>query len=131
MAWIRFASYVLVLCLGLWAGSGLTARGYEKRLVGISTAIADSYKSVIADAGKKLAAERTRYAAAEAHRAQQRAAAAEVISEVISDGDRSCEWRPEHRLRIERIYSAYGYDPRSPDRVPDEVQGATEHEAAE
>lgn len=131
MAWIRFASYVLVLCLGLWVGSGLTARGYEKRLVGISTAVADSYKSVIDDAGKKLAAERKRYVAAEAHRAEQRAAAMEVISAVISDGSRSCEWRPEHRMRLERLYAAYGYDPQNPNRVPDAVQGTAEHKVAE
>ena len=34
---------------------------------------------------------------------------ARVTHEAAADPDRSCEWSPEQRLRIERLYTGHGY----------------------
>jgi len=76
---------------------------------------------------QELEAERKRFAAAQKTRGRQRALAQGVSNAIRKDTDLSCEFRPTHRLRLDDLYRAYGYDPGgTPSGVPSAVSDAAE-----
>jgi hypothetical protein len=104
---------ILALCcaVAFWLGDRIASGRYEARIADISAAIAEAQVEVVERHNQALEAERKRAASAAASRSQRRQVAQGVTHEIARDGDRSCEWRDLHRLRIEQLYAAYGFDP--------------------
>lgn len=118
---VALVASILVALGGFWLGARVTAGGYEKRISDISVAITESQNAAIERHNQALAAERKRFAAAQETRDRQRTLAEGVIDEIRKNTDLSCEHRPAHRMRLDDLYRAYGYDPTG---APLGVQGA-------
>lgn len=129
--YVRIAVLAVVALVAFWLGDRLASGRYEERLKDISQAIADAQNDATERANKALEAERKRADAAQQARGAQRALAQGVIHEMAGDTDLSCEWRDPHRVRVERLYRAYGYaSDGSPARVPDTLPDAAIDRAA-
>lgn len=117
---------VAAICAGwFWLGSEVTSARYERRLTAVSEAVAKSYAYQIEQHNAALATERERAKAAQQKRTSRTQAAQKVVYEIAKDTDRSCEWRDLQRLRIDQLYTAYGYAPDgSPAGVSDSVSAA-------
>jgi len=104
-------------------GHRVASGGYEKQLHAQAVAYANAQNAAIEDANRAAEAERKRAVSAAEARGRASATAQEVTHAIAADTDLSCEWRDDHRLRIEQTYAAYGYRPDGtaagmPDSVP-------------
>lgn len=109
--YVRIGVLALVGAGAFWAGDRIASGRYEARLADVSRAIAQAQNEAADRHNTALAAERKRADAALAARSQRRQVAQGVTHGIARDDDRSCEWRDPHRLRIEQLYAAYGFDP--------------------
>ena len=123
--YVRIGILALACAVSGWLGYRVAAGTYEARIGDISTAIATSQVEAVERHNQALEAERKRAASASAARSQRRQVAQGIAHEIAQDADRSTEWRDAHRVRIERLYGAYGYAPDgSPAGVSDSVPAA-------
>lgn len=106
--------------LGSWRGAVRETKLVERQLES-SQATVRHQDAAIERHNRELASERARFAADQAARDRQRAVAQGVVDEIAADADLGCEWRDAHRLRIDRLYRAYGYQQGSPAGVPDSM----------
>lgn len=126
--YVRIGVLALVGAGAFWAGDRIASGRYEARLADVSRAIAQAQNEAADRHNQALAAERKRADATLAARSQRRQVAQGVTHEIAQDTDRGCEWREPHRVRIERLYDAYGYRPDgSAAGVSDSVPDATIH----
>ena len=109
--YLRVGLVALACATSFWLGDRLSSGRYEKRLADVSQAITEAQNAAVERHRLELAAERKRADAALASRSQRRQVASGVIHEIAQDTDRGCEWREPHRVRVERLYGAYGYRP--------------------
>lgn len=106
------AGLLVGLSAGLYVGAAVSKGYYE----GVLRESAEQHGVALQESiderdrlSKRLAAEQEASARQTEQRAEMRQEADEVNREIASDPDsRDCEWRDPHRLRIERIYDAYG-----------------------
>lgn len=105
----RFGILALACATSFWLGDRLASGRYETRIADIAVAISESQVEAAHRHNQALEAERKRAASASVARSKQRQVAQGIVHEIARDTDRSCEWREPHRLRIERLYGAYGY----------------------
>lgn len=96
---------------GWYAGNGLAAGKCAARELAVAQAYASAQNAAVAAANAATAAERKRADAAQAARSRTATAAAVIRHEIAADTDRGCEWRDPHRLRVEQLYRAHGYNP--------------------
>ena len=82
-----------------------------KRIKDISVAISEAQNEAIGRHNKALEVERKRAAASFESRGRQQQVAQGIKHEIAQDVGRTCEWREPHRVRIERLYGAYGHNP--------------------
>ncbi len=115
--------------LGSWRGEVRATQCVERQLES-SQATVRHQDAAIERHNQAIEAERERFATAQAARDKRRAVAQGIADEIAADPDLSCEWRDAHRMRIERLYSAYGYQQAGPAGVPDTVPAAAESDAA-
>ena len=118
---------ILALCcaVAFWLGDRLASGRYEARISDIAVAVSQAQVEAAERHNRELEAERKRAASASAARSQRRQVAQGIVHEITQDVDRSTEWRDAHRVRIERLYGAYGYAPDgSPTGVSDSVPDA-------
>lgn len=109
--YVRIGVLALVGAGAFWAGDRIASGRYEARLADVSRAITQAQNEAADRHNAALAAERKRADAALAARSQRRQVAQGVTHEIARDDYRTCEWRDLHRLRIEQLYAAYGFDP--------------------
>lgn len=124
LAALGAGALVVGLAVGGWTGYRVAAGGYEKRIANASTAALEAQNAAVVAANRAAEAERKRTVSAIEVRAARAAIAQGVIHETHADpGPIDCEWRPSQRLRIERIYAAYGFaGETAPRGVPDAVR---------
>lgn len=108
---IRAGVLAAACATAFWLGDRVASARYESRLADIAQAIAQAQNEAADRHNQALDAERKRADAALAARSQRRQVAARVEHEIARDADRRCEWRDLHRLRIEQLYAAHGFDP--------------------
>ena len=126
--YLRIGLVALACATSFWLGDRLASGRYEKRLADVSEAITEAQNAAVERHNKALEVERKRADAALASRSQRRQVASGVTHEIIHDADRGCEWREPHRMRVERLYDAYGYHPDgSATGVSDSVPDAPVH----
>lgn len=96
--------------LGYGDGRAAASRIYSEDLLRQHRAQNVTLARMLNDADEKAQAEQARAVAAALARQKPLIITKEVVREVRSNPDpRACEWRPEQRLRVERIYGAAGY----------------------
>lgn len=128
--YLRIGLVALACATAFWLGDRVASGRYEARLADVSEAIAESQNAAVERHNLELAVERKRATAAASSRSQRRQVASGVTHEIAQDTDRGCEWREPHRVRIERLYDAYGYRPDgSAAGVSDSVPDAAIHGA--
>lgn len=126
------AGAVLGLCaVSFYFGHVTTSAKYEERLKGISLAVAEAYEQQVSKHNVEVEAERKRATAAALKRNTQHQAAQEVGHEITKNLDTSCEWRGDHRLRVERLYGSYGYSPSGSTGVSNTLSSSTINSNAE
>lgn len=108
MIYVRILTLLLGCGLSGWLGFRLADGLAAKRELVVATAYADWGQSAIEAVREQLEAESKRAILTAELRGRKTALSQEVIREAAQDVDRSCEWRPAHRLRIESLYSVYG-----------------------
>lgn len=120
------------LTMGGWLGYRVAAGSYETRIADAATAAIEAQNVAVVAANRAAAAERKRAVLAIEARAAQAALAQGVIHEAHADpGPADCEWRPAQRVRVERVYTAYGAGGEAPAAgVSDAVRGTTTDEPA-
>jgi hypothetical protein len=124
--YVQLALYAVVAFVGFWVGDRVSSGRYEARLADVAVAISESQNAATERANQALEAERKRADGAQKARSAQRSVAQGVIHDVAKDTDLSCEWRDSHRVRVERLYHAYGYAPDgSPAGVQDSLPDAS------
>lgn len=122
--YVRAAIIALAGAAAFGLGYRVAAGSYEARIADIAVAVSESQDAAARRASEALAAESRRADAAEKARAAERGLAAGVMHEIAAAADLSCEFRDSHRLRLERLYGAYGYGPDGASaRVPGDVLG--------
>lgn len=103
---------LLVLALGCglsgWMGFRLADGGCAQRELAVATAYANWGESALAGVRQALETESERAISAAEARGRAAALSQKMIVDAAQDVDRSCEWRADHRMRIESIYSNYG-----------------------
>lgn len=103
------AALVVGLAVGGWAGYRVAAGGYESRIADAAAQAIESQNTAVESANRAAEAERKRAVLAIEARAARAALAQGAINETHSDsGPAACEWRDTQRVRIQRIYDAYG-----------------------
>ena len=124
--YFRAGLVALACATSFWLGDRLASGRYEKRLADVSEAVTEAQNAAVERHNQALEVERKRADAALASRSQRRQVASGVTHEITHDTDRGCEWREPHRMRVERLYDAYGYHPDgSAAGVSDSVPDAT------
>lgn len=108
---VRIGAITLVCATAFWLGYRVAAGTYEERIKDISVAISEAQNETIDRHNKALEVERKRAAASFESRGRQQQVAQGIKHEIAQDVDRTCEWREPHRVRIERLYGAYGHNP--------------------
>jgi len=125
--YVRIALALAPAVLGWYVGSTVTQARYERELHATAVAYAEAQNAAVEAARLDAEAERKRAVTAAEARGRKTAAAQEIVSDAATDTDLSCEWRPDHRMRVESLYRAYGYPTEAdPARVPDTVPAAAE-----
>ena len=109
--YVRLGILALACATSFWLGDRVASGRYEARIADIAVAVSQAQVEAADRHNRELEAERKRAASAAAARSQRRQVAQGIIHEIAQDADRSTEWRDAHRVRIERLYSAYGYTP--------------------
>lgn len=108
----RIAITAVVFSVGWWLGDRLASGRYEAELHATESAARIAQDAAIAAAREELEAESRRAVQAAEARGRRSVAAQEVINEIhVAPDSRDCEWTPEQRLRIEKLYAIYGADP--------------------
>ena len=109
--YVRLGILALACAVAFWLGDRLASGRYEARIADISAAVSQAQVEAVERHNQALDAERKRAASAAAARSQRRQVAQGIVHEIAQDTDRGCEWREPHRVRVERLYGAYGYHP--------------------
>lgn len=108
-ALLTAVALVVGLAVGGWTGYRVAAGSYETRIADAATATIEAQNAAVVAANRASEAERARTVSAIEARAAQAALAQGVIHETHADpGPADCEWRPAQRVRVERVYAAYG-----------------------
>lgn len=123
--YVRLGILALACAVAFWLGDRVASGRYEARIADIAVAVSESQNAAVERHNRALEVERKRADAAGKARSKQRQVAQGIVHEIARDTDHSCEWREPHRLRIERLYGAYGYArDGSPTGVQDSVPAA-------
>jgi hypothetical protein len=115
MTYVRLLVLALGCGLSGWLGFRVADGAAAQRELAVATAYANWGESALAGVRQAFETESERAVSAAEARGRAAALAQRVKHDAAQDVDRSCEWRADHRMRIETVYAAYGIDPAAPD----------------
>lgn len=131
-ATLGIAAVVVSAVVGWHYGSSVKTAHYERMLHDQGVAYANAQNAAIEAANRAAEVERKRAVSAAEARVQRAAARQEITHAITADTNLDCEWRDDHRLRLESLYRASGYDPTgTPARMPHPLPQPAVNEPAE
>lgn len=100
---------LVALSFGSGLGYWLASRVAEARELEVSLRYAEGWLKAVNEQNEANQLELERALSQIQKRAITARRSDDVIHETIADSDVSCEWRPEHRMRIETLYDIYSF----------------------
>ena len=110
---------LVAFALGSGLGGWVAHRMAETRELEVALKYAEGWIEDLEHHRERAKQEQKRAVSAAEKRAATARRADELIHESTVSLDLSCEWRPDHRMRIESLYETYGFSSRDSSGVHD------------
>jgi len=119
--------YAAILAVGFYVGDRMATGSYETQLRSLADSHVQSQDAAIKRASEASKAQSERAVREAEERGRKSVSSQEIINEIhILPDTRDCEWTDNQRMRIERLYSVYGANPRgSPTSLPNTMSDTT------